>query len=89
LSNEEDSISSRESMNADYLENDEEMDSPLSSHYHLNNCHQIPSGSPPHQTMMNEEELSSVNNDVLSDDGTFENIVEYAVLLPDSFVVLD
>jgi hypothetical protein len=94
LFNEVDSVSSQEeeSMSNEYLE--EEMDSTQLNLYQ-NNCHQIQLESPPHhQNMMenNEEELSSNNdyvNDVLSEDGTFENIVEYAVLLPDSFVVLD
>lgn len=42
----------------------------------------------PHQNQMQNEELSSIDDD-LSDAESSEHVVEYAVLLPDSFVVLD
>lgn len=66
------------------MEDDLVMDSPSTL-----NCQAFQTLSHRNLTPSDDEEMSSLNYDYRSDSSSSENVVEYAVLLPDSFVVLD
>lgn len=66
---------------------DDLMDSPSTP---SSDCQAFQTLASPRNRTPSEEELSSLNDEYISDASTSsEYVVEYAVLLPDSFVVLD